>query len=304
MNLTILLAFQYFLKCSFVFETVCVVFICADTMLTSVNAPVSTTLRSVPTFMTCDCCYNALHTRSHSVLRVEVAVHRATSTSCPTWCTWLSMSWTREWVEGRGVCHLYVRRVSREWVEGRVSREWVEGRGVCHLCCFCPILYRTRVYQREEKALNNILSASRDKWVQMSYEVSIQFLAWYHPSSVMMSVVFFIFQMEGPLHAAMLTLFVQSLAQWEESRLTLLRQLIILAHARNASSTPVKQWALTNTHKLPHCDAILHCLRTFCRLPSAEVAAYSVYKPVLVFFGVVDGLHRFLKVRYGAAAIL
>ena len=32
------------------------------------------------------------------------------------------------------------------------------------------------------------------------------------------------------------------------------------------------------------------------RLPSTEVAAYSVYKPVLIFFGLVDGLNRFLKV--------
>ena len=37
----------------------------------------------------------------------------------------------------------------------------------------CVFNCRTRVYQREEKALNNMLTASREKWFQLSYEVSI-----------------------------------------------------------------------------------------------------------------------------------
>ena len=115
--------------------------------------------------------------------------------------------------------------------------------------------YRTRVYQREEKALNNTLSASREKWFQLSYEVSTTFLDDGSPFLFIVEVEHRLldlfadvgcvsapfFQLEGPLHATVLTLFIQSLAQWEESRLTLLRQLIFLAHVRNASSTPIKQ---------------------------------------------------------------
>ena len=38
-------------------------------------------------------------------------------------------------------------------------------------------------------------------------------------------------------------------------------------------------------------------------LPSAEVADFSVYKPVLIMFGLVNGLHDVLKVTYLKCAL-
>ena len=35
-----------------------------------------------------------------------------------------------------------------------------------------------------------------------------------------------------------------------------------------------------------------------CSLPSAEPAEYGVYKPVLIIYGLVNGLQHMLKVRY------
>ena len=48
-------------------------------------------------------------------------------------------------------------------------------------------------------------------------------------------------QLDGPLYAVVQSLFVSSLKVWEEHRLTFLRRLLILAHTRNASSSPIKR---------------------------------------------------------------
>ena len=56
--------------------------------------------------------------------------------------------------------------------------------------------------------------------------------------------------------------------------------------------------------KLEHCSVIQCGLVTIlmslylCSLPSAEPAEYGVYKPVLIIYGLVDGLQHMLKVRH------
>jgi len=79
------------------------------------------------------------------------------------------------------------------------------------------ILNTTRAYQREERNLGTFLEATVDKWVSSSYEL------------------------DGPLYATVQSLFVHTLAQWEEHRLTFLRRLLVLAHTRNNSSSPIKR---------------------------------------------------------------
>jgi E3 ubiquitin-protein ligase UBR4 len=112
------------------------------------------------------------------------------------------------------------------------------------------VIDTTRVYQREERNLNNFLILTRDKWISSAYEV------------------------ENSLHYAVITIFLLSLPQWEENKVTVLSQLLVLSHARKASSSPIKS------------------------LPTNEVGAYADYKPVLIFFGLIDAFHRLLKVTY------
>ncbi len=61
------------------------------------------------------------------------------------------------------------------------------------------------------------LSSSPDKIVALSYEL------------------------DGPQYTLIQSLFLHSLAQWKEHRLFFLKSLLILAHIRNISSTPIKR---------------------------------------------------------------
>jgi E3 ubiquitin-protein ligase UBR4 len=111
---------------------------------------------------------------------------------------------------------------------------------------------RTRAFQREERNLASFLAAPVDKWVASSYEL------------------------DSPLYAVVVSLFVQTLDQWKEHRLLFLRRLLVLAHTRKSSSSLVKT------------------------LSNSDPVEYAVYKPVMVLFGLVDGLQRILKVTVRA----
>ena len=50
-------------------------------------------------------------------------------------------------------------------------------------------------------------------------------------------------QLDGPLYAIVQSLFVHTLQQWEEHRLTFLKRLIVLVHARRASASSIKKYA-------------------------------------------------------------
>ena len=110
-------------------------------------------------------------------------------------------------------------------------------------------IFRTRVFQREEKNLNTALATSCDKWVSSAYEVlppfPLSFLSYltsllYRMLIYCISLSLSLYQVEGPLYSCVLSLFIHSLAQWEENRIILLRQLLVLAHARKISSSPIK----------------------------------------------------------------
>ncbi|CAH1119052.1 unnamed protein product [Phaedon cochleariae] len=78
------------------------------------------------------------------------------------------------------------------------------------------------------------------------------------------------YESEGPLYWATMAILLHSFSQWIENRNYHLRRLIILAHARHCQPTgPVKN--LSDKTEKP----------------------YAVYKPYLVFFGLVDGIFKY-----------
>lgn len=91
---------------------------------------------------------------------------------------------------------------------------------------------------------------STEKWIESSYDS------------------------EGPLYWITMSILVHSAEKWSINRLSHLRRLIVLAHARNCSPTsPLKNFS------------------------DKTVKDYSVYKPYLNFFGLIDGIYNnFFKV--------
>lgn len=84
------------------------------------------------------------------------------------------------------------------------------------------------------------------------------------------------YEAEGPLYWATMSVLLHSQQRWQTHRLAHLRRLIVLAHTRHCSPVgPVKT------------------------LEDREPKDYSVYKPYLIFFGLIDGIYNcFFKVRY------
>ncbi|XP_064395390.1 E3 ubiquitin-protein ligase UBR4-like isoform X5 [Halichondria panicea] len=109
------------------------------------------------------------------------------------------------------------------------------------------VMNLSHCYQREERNLATFLAAAPDTWVSSAYEL------------------------DGPQYQLVVSLFIQSLSEWEEHRTTILKRLLVLAHARNSSSSLIKS------------------------LSSSSPAEFSVYKPLLMMFSLVDSLHRVLK---------
>ncbi|GAB6031468.1 hypothetical protein CHUAL_009237 [Chamberlinius hualienensis] len=75
------------------------------------------------------------------------------------------------------------------------------------------------------------------------------------------------FIMEGPLYWITLAVCIYSPKKWNSSRFTFLKQLLVLAHARHLS---------------PRGDT---------KLSECQVREYSVYKPLLVYFGLIHGIY-------------
>lgn len=78
------------------------------------------------------------------------------------------------------------------------------------------------------------------------------------------------YEAEGPLYWITMSVLLHSFDQWTLHRVAHLKRLLVLAHARHCQPTgPVKNtWDKT-------------------------VKDYSVYKPYLIFFGVVDGIYKY-----------
>lgn len=82
------------------------------------------------------------------------------------------------------------------------------------------------------------------------------------------------YEAEGPQYQCTLSILILTPARWNKNKLTHLRRLILLAHQRYVSPS-----ATTKT------------------LPDTTVKDYSVYKSVLIFFGLVDNIYaHFFKV--------
>ncbi|XP_031787712.1 protein purity of essence isoform X2 [Nasonia vitripennis] len=84
------------------------------------------------------------------------------------------------------------------------------------------------------------------------------------------------YEAEGPLYQCTLSILILTPARWNKNKLTHLRRLILLAHQRYVSPS-----ATTKT------------------LLDTNVKDYSVYKSVLIFFGLIDNIyaHFFKKVN-------
>lgn len=131
----------------------CVILFSIVTILTFKHVLVSMIHPSVRTPTIWGSSYFVSHTRTPSVLSQEVEVLRVTFTWYPTSSTLLYMSSTRE-------CSIFSKG--------------------CDVVVFA--IFRTRVFQREEKNLNTALATSCDKWVSSAYEVlppfSLSFLSY------------------------------------------------------------------------------------------------------------------------------
>lgn len=109
------------------------------------------------------------------------------------------------------------------------------------------VLYRTRVSKKEETALTSYLEcSSTEKWIESSYEA------------------------EGPLYWITMSILVHSAERWSINRLSHLRRLIVLAHARHCSPTSLAKSFSDKT-----------------------VKDYSVYKPYLNFFGLINDIYNY-----------
>lgn len=105
--------------------------------------------------------------------------------------------------------------------------------------------------KKEETSLMSYLeNTSTEKWIESAYEA------------------------DGPLYWITMTILVHSAEKWNTNRLSHLRRLIVLAHARHFNySGPTKS------------------------ISDKTVKDYGVYKPYLIFFGLIDGIYKqFFKV--------
>ncbi|XP_047134256.1 E3 ubiquitin-protein ligase UBR4 isoform X2 [Hydra vulgaris] len=109
------------------------------------------------------------------------------------------------------------------------------------------VVNSTHQRSNEEQWLNSFLDASIDNWVGSCYELN------------------------GPMFACVLSLFIMTLDSWKSKRIIFLKRLMVLAHARDLSN--------------------IHTNKLMCIEPSA----FSVYKPYLVFFSLIDRLHNLCK---------
>eukprot|EP00112_Aurelia_sp_Birch-Aquarium-sp1_P008782 Seg1977.6 transcript_id=Seg1977.6/GoldUCD/mRNA.D3Y31 product="E3 ubiquitin-protein ligase UBR4" protein_id=Seg1977.6/GoldUCD/D3Y31 len=110
------------------------------------------------------------------------------------------------------------------------------------------VLNTARLHLTEDKIISAFLEATPEKWRHSAYEV------------------------DGPLFITTLSLFTMPLAAWKEKRSLFLRRLLILAHCRSLSATPMASWPDDVTPK-----------------------EFSVYKPVLIFFEMTNQFHLMFK---------
>uniref|UniRef100_T1IY63 UBR-type domain-containing protein n=1 Tax=Strigamia maritima TaxID=126957 RepID=T1IY63_STRMM len=77
------------------------------------------------------------------------------------------------------------------------------------------------------------------------------------------------FEAEGPLYWCVMSIVVHSYAKWQQNRIIFLKHLVVLAHVRHVAPQGI------------------------AKLTDSEVKEYSVYKPYLMFFFLMDKLYSF-----------
>ncbi|KAF4529110.1 hypothetical protein B566_EDAN013679 [Ephemera danica] len=121
------------------------------------------------------------------------------------------------------------------------------------------VLNTTRSAQREDKSLTSYLAAGTETWVSSS------------------------FIPDGPLYWACMSLLLRPTNRWQQGeRLAHLRRILVLSHARHTEKVPDSQPAKPPT-----------------RLSDITPQDYAVYKPYLIFFGLVDGMYRLFFKKVG-----
>lgn len=114
------------------------------------------------------------------------------------------------------------------------------------------VLNTTRQLSREEKTLKSFLDMPVEKWIESSFEV------------------------DSPLYLTLLSLFVYSLENWNQSKITFLKRLLVTAHARHTNPSGTS------------------------KISNVNMAEYSVYRPYIVYFVLIDRLHQLLKKHLAA----
>jgi E3 ubiquitin-protein ligase UBR4 len=109
------------------------------------------------------------------------------------------------------------------------------------------VLNTTRQHMVEEQLIKTFIDAPVDSWIGTCYEVN------------------------GPLFATVLNMFVSSLEAWQQHRSYFIKRLLLLAHVRKLSGVPM------NT------------------LVSGEAKEYDTYKPALMYYSLVNQLHHLCK---------
>ncbi|XP_040061457.2 E3 ubiquitin-protein ligase UBR4-like [Ixodes scapularis] len=108
------------------------------------------------------------------------------------------------------------------------------------------VINTTRCVAREEKNLSNFLEMSPERQIENCFES------------------------EGPCYWATMALAVWSPAKWRSRRVSLVRRMLVLAHARHLSPQG--------------CSA----------LADQEPKEFAVYKPYLLYLAMVDGLYTIM----------
>ncbi|XP_039287887.1 protein purity of essence [Nilaparvata lugens] len=109
------------------------------------------------------------------------------------------------------------------------------------------VINSTRCGAREEKNLCSFLEVTApEKWVESCFDA------------------------EGPLYFATLSLLLHAPTRWARTRISHLRRLIVLAHARHLQPAPAQG-----------------------KVTDLAVKDYAVYKSSLVFFAMIDAIYRY-----------
>lgn len=74
---------------------------------------------------------------------------------------------------------------------------------------------------------------------------------------------FFSFQVDSPLYLTLLSLFVYSLENWNQSKITFLKRLLVTAHARHTNPSGTSKYEPLIDSIFVSCLCLLRCVMVF-----------------------------------------